>query len=143
LRRAGLWRPTIPGPREAMAIIRYSGSLDRTIRRASSELEGLKNMRIGGVSSRSIMRKQTHYLASPSSAPEPGEGPRLPLSADAKAQKQTHWWTSGSGVPRLSEGPEVPTSGKAESAKTNPISSMFTGNRHQRRRAKALATRRR
>jgi len=28
LRRAGLWRPTIPGPREAMAIIRYSGSLE-------------------------------------------------------------------------------------------------------------------
>src|ERR1019366_4090720 len=32
LRRAGLWRPTIPGPREALAIARYSGSLDRAIR---------------------------------------------------------------------------------------------------------------
>ena len=26
LRRAGLWRPTIPAPREAMAIIRYEGT---------------------------------------------------------------------------------------------------------------------
>src|SRR5580704_1236668 len=30
-----------------------------------------------------------------------------------------------------------------ESAKTNPLSAMFMGNRHQRRRAKALAKRRR
>lgn len=36
---AGLWRPTIPGPREARAIIRYSGSLDRALRRASSSCE--------------------------------------------------------------------------------------------------------
>jgi hypothetical protein len=48
LRRAGLWRPTIPGPREANAIIRYMGSLDRTIRRATSELQGLKTLRNGG-----------------------------------------------------------------------------------------------
>ena len=42
LLRAGLWMPTIPGPRAAQAIIRYSGSIDRAIHRAASELEGLK-----------------------------------------------------------------------------------------------------
>jgi hypothetical protein len=113
LRRAGLWRPTIPGPREARAIIRYSGSLDRAIRRASSDLEGLKNMRLGGALSRSIVQKQTHYSATPS------------------------------GVRRLGEGPQVATSSPTENGKTNPLSSMFAGNRHQRRRAKALASRRR
>jgi hypothetical protein len=60
LRRAGLWRPTIPGPREAKAIIRYGGCLDRTIRRASSELNALKKMRIGGASLIAKMQKQTH-----------------------------------------------------------------------------------
>jgi hypothetical protein len=143
LRRAGLWRPTIPAPREARAIIRYAGSLDRTIRRASSDLEGLKKMRIGGASARSIMRKQTHYAASPSGGPEPSEGPRMPRSADAKMQKQTHYVASPSGVLRLGEGPRVPPTSATKNAKTNPISSMFTGNRHQRRRAKALAARRR
>ena len=44
-------RPTIPGPREAMAIIRYAGGLDRAIHRAASELEGLRKTRIGGTSS--------------------------------------------------------------------------------------------
>ncbi len=48
LRRAGLWQPTLPGPREAKAIIRYSGSLDRTIRQAYRELHVAKTMRNGG-----------------------------------------------------------------------------------------------
>jgi hypothetical protein len=96
LRRAGLWRPTIPGPREARAIIRYSGSLDRAIRRASASLEGLKALRKGGTASISKVEKQTHFEAAGS---------------------------------------------KHENAKTNPLSSMFMGNRHQRRRARALAAR--
>ena len=112
LRRAGLWRPTIPGPRDAMAIMRYSGSLDRTIRRATSELEGLKKMRLGGAPRHLKAEKQTHLEASPTSVLRPGEGPRVTPSPAAK------------------------------NAKTNPLSSMFTGNRHQRRRAKALAARR-
>jgi hypothetical protein len=127
LRRAGLWGPTIPGPREAMAIARYSGSLDRTMRRAASELEGLKSMRIGGASSRSIVQKQTHYSASPRSGHEAAKGPRRAPSTPPKTQKQTHFETS----------PSI-----HENAKTNPLSSMFTGNRHERRRAKALAARR-
>ena len=128
LRRAGLWRPTIPGPREARAIIRYGGSLDRAIRRAISNLEGLKNLRIGRVSTPSKMQKQTHYSASPNGGPESGERPRTPPSAHSNPQKQSHYAAP------------APTH---ENAKTNPLSSMFTGNRHERRSAKALAARRR
>jgi hypothetical protein len=112
LRRAGLWCPTIPGPREANAIIRYEGRLNRAIRHASAELHASKKMRIGGVSSMLKVQKQTHYSASPNGVLRPGEEPQVATSAEAK------------------------------DAKTNPLSSMFTGNRHERRRAKALAARR-
>jgi hypothetical protein len=111
LRRAGLWGPTIPGPRDANAIIRYRGSLDRTIRRASAELEGLKALRIGRVARATKMQKQTHYSASPRSGPEAAEGPR------------------------------GASSGAHENAKTNPLSSTFMGNRHAWRRARAMARR--
>jgi len=127
LRRAGLWRPTIPGPREANAIIRYSGSLDRTIRRASSELEGLKSLPPGGVSRQQKVQKQTHFAESVRGGPEASEALGMPFSAATKVQKQTHFEASPS---------------KDENAKANPLSSMFTGNRHARRRAKALAGRR-
>ena len=127
LRRSGLWRPTIPGPREAGAILRYSGCLDRAIRRAASDLEGLKSQRIGGFSLISKTQKQTHYSASPRSAAETAEGPRIVPPSRPKVQKQTHFEASAS---------------IHENAKTNPLSSMFTGNRHERRRAKALAARR-
>ena len=43
LRRAGLWKPTIPGEREAKAIIRYLGRLDRTIYAAVAQLKMRKN----------------------------------------------------------------------------------------------------
>ena len=88
-------------------------------------------------------QKQTHFEASLRSGPEAAEGPRMPLSADAKLQKQTHYSASPSGRPEAAEGPRVAISSTTENAKTNPLTSMFTGNRHQRRRAKALATRRR
>jgi hypothetical protein len=113
LRLAGLWRPTIPAPRQAQAIIRYGGSLDRAIRRASAELDGLQAMRMGGKPSLSKVQKQTH------------SGSRRPK---VKKQKQTHF--QGSAPIR-------------ENAKTNPLTSTFTGNRHQRRRAEALAKRER
>jgi hypothetical protein len=171
LRRAGLWHPTIPGPREAQAIIRYGGSLDRTIRRASSCLEGLKSLRIGGFSRGSKLQKQTHYSGPPSNGPEAAEGPRMSRCSGAKMQKQTHYSASPNSGPepgegprvapsrisenaktnrseaspnsvlRLGEGPQMATSSKAQNAKTNPLTSMFTGNRHARRRAKALAAR--
>jgi hypothetical protein len=143
LRRAGLWRPTIPGPREAQAIIRYAGSLDRAIRRAASELAGLKNMRLGGASSNLRVQKQTHYEAPPSGVPRLRGGPRTPQHSVTKVQKQTHYSASPSNCSEAAEGPRMAGSSTFENAKTNPLSSMFAGNRHQRRRAKALATRRR
>ncbi len=142
LRRAGLWRPTIPGPREARAIIRYGGSLDRAIRRAASDLEGFKSMRIGDVSLNSKVRKQTHYSASPNSVLRLGEGPRMPSAAATKVQKQTHYSASPRSGPEAAEGPRMAPLAISKNAKTNPLSSMFTGNRHARRRAKALARRR-
>ena len=163
LRRAGLWRPTIPAEREAKAIIRYEGCIDRAIRRATSQLEILKNMRTGGASSMPAshrkVQKQTHYSASPSSGPE---------ALRRAFAKRLECWASPISGPEAAEGPRVlhenaktnplatsPRSGHEaveqsstanlelhENAKTNPLSSMFPGNRHQRRRAKALARRR-
>jgi hypothetical protein len=126
LRRAGLWQPTIPGPREARAIIRYSGSLDRAIRSASRELQALKILRSAGASRLQKVQKQTHYSASPSSVLSAARSTPSAAPATAKVQKQTHFEAS----------PSID-----ENAKTNPLSSMFTGNRHERRRAKALANR--
>ncbi len=154
LRRAGLWRPTIPGPREARAIIRYEGCLNRAIRRAASELQGLKNMRIGGTSPRSKMQKQTHYSASPNSGPEalrrafaqrfdvpasPNSGPEALRRAfaqrfDVPASPNNH--------PEAAEAPRSTPTSEVKNAKTNPLTSMFPGNRHERRRARALAKRR-
>jgi len=94
LRRAGLWRPTIRGPREATAILRYEGSLNRAIRRATSELHALKNIRIGGAPLLSKAQKQTHHSASPNSGPEAAEGPLTLRSLLQKVQKQTHFEAS-------------------------------------------------
>jgi hypothetical protein len=139
LRRAGLWGPTIPGPRDAMAIIRYSGRLDRAIRRAASDLESLKSFRPGGASSRLKVQKQTHFSASPRGGLERREGPRAPVSGSQKVQKHTHFEASPRSGPEAAEGPRMAISSEVKNAKTNPLSSMFTGNRHERRRAKALA----
>jgi hypothetical protein len=109
LRRAGLWRPTIPAPKEALAIARYCGSLDRAFHRALSNLEELRAMRIGGPRPSLKTREQSHYEASPN------------------------------GVLRAAEGPRVRTTPIAKNDGTNPLSPAFAGNRHQRRRAQALA----
>jgi len=143
LRRAGLWRPTIPGPREAQGIIRYSGSLDRAIRRASSDLEGLRSHRNAGFSSVAKVQKQTHYSGPPSNGPEAAEGPRVSRHSGAEMQKQTHYSASPNSGPEPGEGPRVATSSEPKNAKTNPLSPMFRGNRHERRRAKVLASRER
>jgi len=142
LRRAGLWRPTIPGPREARAIIRYSGSLDRAIRQATSRLESLKNLRIGGLSSTTKVQKQTHFSAAPSNGAEVAAGSRRSLSILRELQNQTHFAAVASEDLRLGEGPQEALRLIGVSEQTNPLSSMFTGNRHQRRRAKTLAARR-
>jgi hypothetical protein len=130
MRRAGLWRPTIPGPREANAICRYMGRLERTIRSAATELEGLKAFRSGGRFGAAKTRKQTHY-------PVPGLGERTigsqktnPLRAPVRNVREALRRTSPA------------TDDDLEIAKTNPLSAMFPGNRHARRRAAALARRR-
>jgi hypothetical protein len=116
LRRAGLWRPTIAAPREARAIIRYSSTLERSIRRATTELEGRRNLGVAGM----IGRRPT----------------------GAKVQKQTHFAPSPDGGQTTVHGLQATPRAIIENAKANPLTSMFTGNRHQRRRAKALAKRR-
>ncbi len=174
LRRAGLWKPTIPGPREAMALIRYQGRLDRAIRGAMADLEGFRSLRSAAASHRKV-QKQTHYSASPNNGPEARrrasaqrfDGPepaeeRCRSSIDR--QKQTHFLqqnrgisvnacgvtdaigrrgeTSSSGVLSAARRTSNTTTQIGENAKTNPLSSMSTGNRHARRRAQALARRR-
>lgn len=126
LRRAGLWQPTIPGPREARAIIRYSGSLERTIRSASRELETLKILRSAGASRAQKVQKQTHFPAAPNSGLSTARSTPGGMQPLEKVQKQTHFLAS----------PSID-----ENAKANPLSSMFIGNRHERRRAKALSKR--
>jgi len=143
LRRAGLWRPTIPGPREARAIIRYSGRLDRTIREAASLLQSLKSLGIGNESSGIRTQKQTHYSASPNNGSGHNEGPGTPSAQDTKTQKQTHCEPSASSGPEALQTTSHIMYEASENAKANPLSSMFMGNRHARRRAKALAKRRR
>ncbi len=128
LRRAGLWRPILPGPRETAAIIRYQGSLDRNIHRTFAELAELKKLRFGAHPLKQKTQKQTHFKGSPRSGPEAAEGPPMARTPFEEAQKQTHF-------------DEVEEN--ADTEKTNPLNPMFMGNRHERRRAKALAKRHR
>ena len=145
LRRAGLWRPTIPGPREAAAIIRYEGRLHRAIRTAIADLErnGMRNphgsRRLPAARSKS--QKQTHLSE---------ENRDLFQFADRIFRQSARIFrqqSSNRGKP-VAPGAEIAIERKSEKpsageiAKTNPLSSMFSGNRHARRRAKALARRR-
>ena len=61
LRRAGLWRPTIPGPRDAAVIIRYEGRLHRAIRAATAELQRSRNARVA-IRRHQKVQKQTHFI---------------------------------------------------------------------------------
>jgi hypothetical protein len=126
LRRAGLWKPTIPGPREAMAIVRYQGRLDRAIRGATAELEGFRSHRKA--------QEQTHFVQQ-----NRGISANAGIAADAIGRRRETFSASPC--------PDAPMTSKdttliRENTKTNPLSSMFTGNRHARRRAEALARRR-
>jgi len=142
LRRAGLWRPTIPGPREANAIMRYMSSLDRTIRHATSELQELKSVRNGGRFSSTKLQKQTHYAASRRngrSALRTTSGAGIDAFESAKTNPLR---ASGAMAPSAARRTSDGAINTRENAKTNPLSSMFTGNRHERRRAQALARQR-
>lgn len=138
LRRAGLWRPTIPGPREANAILRYQGCLDRAIRGAMADLQGLKGIRNAASSNRKV-QKQTHFVQQNSGisayADSVLRATKEPRDASSRKIR------SGGAI----TAPEA-ISATNENAKTNPLNSMFTGNfagnRHDRRRERAMARRR-
>jgi len=133
LRRAGLWKPTIPGPREAMAIIRYQGRLDRAIRVAMADLQGFRSLRSVAPSHRKV-QKQTHFL-------QQNRGISVNAGGVTGATGK-RCETSSSSVLSAARRTSNTTTQIGENAKTNPLSSMFTGNRHARRRAQALARRR-
>ncbi len=120
LRRAGLWKPSLPGPRETNFVIRCMGNLDRRIAHASSVLRELQSTRIEESSSIARTRKQSHWEKHREALRRTSDD----APPDSNSQKQTH-------SPALENELEI--------AKTNPLNSMFMGNRHERRRAKALA----
>jgi hypothetical protein len=139
LRRAGLWRPTIPGPREAFAIARYQGKLDRAIRGAMADLRGLRSMRSAAPSSRKVQKRLEASPTSVLSAPRRTSDATIRERGNVKTKPLQ---VTASGGPEAAEGRQTAIASEAKNAKTNPLSSMFMGNRHQRRRAKALARRR-
>jgi hypothetical protein len=130
LRRAGLWRPTIPGPREAAAICRYQGRLDRAIRDATANLEGRRALR-GGAASNVKSSKQTQFIQE-----NGGISHREVLGNCDGARSDT-----GTRRPEALRRTLNGTLADSENEKTKPLTSMFTGNRHQRRRARAMARR--
>lgn len=143
LRRQGLWRPTIPGPREAMAIVRYQGRLDRTIRHAASELKVLKTLRIGGSLAGPKSQKQSHCGEALRSEPERLEKALRAALAMEEIAKTNPSRAARAMVLSASRRTSTLAISRNESAKTNPLTPMFTGNRHERRRAEALAKRHR
>jgi hypothetical protein len=140
LRRAGLWRPTIPGPREAKAIIRYEGRLHRAISAATAELDASKASNRATRTGK--LQKQSHFIER-----NRGIFDSVPIGSRASARAGATRMPPA--APNEKREPRHPTSSKGwhgadqENAKTNPLSSMFGCNRHERRRAMAMARRRR
>jgi hypothetical protein len=141
LRRAGLWKPTLPGPREATAIIRYQGRLDRMIRGAMSDLRGIRSMRVAAPSNRKVGKRRE--TSSSGVLSRCGEGPRTAVPLKTKSAKTNPLRGSRALSLDSAERASEVILDDSESAKTNPLSSMFMGNRHERRRAKAIARQRR
>jgi hypothetical protein len=137
LRRAGLSRPTIPGPREAAAIIRYEGKLHRTIRGAIAELEGFRAARTAFASS-AKEPKQTHFVQENQGISKSRRWKSGATDAPAGHRRET---LSSGVLSRCGEGPQTPQSSLSESAKTKPLNPISPGNRHERRRAAARARR--
>jgi len=139
MRRAGLWGPTLPGPRAANGIVRCMGSINRAIQGAMRDLNGFQCLRSGAQHPKSLkVRKQTHLVAQNRalSLIEAAAKAHRELLKTARAARIAA--SSGTGRDATRGTPRV----APESAKTNPLSSMFMGNRHERRRAAALARRR-
>ena len=103
LRRAGLWGPTIPGPRDLGGIIRCMGRLDRRIREATSDLEGLQAIR---TMLQLKAPKQTHYPAG-----------RAAAAHRIESEKTNPLEMSSDRAPDSS----LPFRGPREIEKTNPL----------------------
>src|SRR5579862_2506202 len=138
LRRAGLWGPTLPGPRAVNGIARCMGSINRSLGRAAADLRGFQSFRSGGRSKSSKVRKQTHLIE------ENRTFSLMDLATKAHRDlaKAARAASSSSRVPSATRTTSTVPSPIVKTAKTNPLSSMITGNRHERRRAAALARRR-
>ena len=165
LRRVGLWRPTLPGEREGKAILRYLGRIDRTIQAASSQLILQKQThfsatpRSGPEARRPTPNDATSSVKSAKTNPlyprncgvfgEPGGPPTTGREArPALTVRHAAFHAGGASKFAVLGAPssfrsqkEAREATEEESAKTNPLSSMFTGNRHERRRAQALERR--
>ena len=137
LQRDGLWGPTIPDEREMRAILRYEGRLNRLI---ASAYGTLREAREGG-DAFAKLQKQTHLEVSPSTALRPGERLRTALLARYESAKTNPLGGIADQCPEAAEGPRSALLAEHESAKTNPNNPAFTGNRHERRKMKALQRR--
>ena len=141
MRRAGLWGPTLPAPRAVNGITRCMGSINRGLRRASSDLRGLQSFRRGEAPRRprqsAKLRKQTHLIE------QNRTFSLIDIAAKAHREllKTARAATSPSEAPSAVRTTSNVPSAILKNAKTNPLSSIFMGNRHERRRAAALARR--
>ena len=126
LRSAGLWEPTIPGERDANIILRLLGRLERDISYATSRLRELKNEQSCGISLLEKLKKQSHSRPESSAGLNRKIAKTNPFATRENSQNET----------------ESAILTNHENEKTNPLSSMIQGNRHERRRAKALLRRR-
>src|SRR5579862_8570930 len=135
MRKAGLWGPTLPGPRAVNGIARCMGSINRSLGRAASDLRGFQRFRGGGRYARLKVRKQTHLIE------ENRTFSLMDLATKAHRDlvKATRAVSSSSKVPSAARTTSNTPPPILKNAKTNPLSSTFTGNRHERRRAAALA----
>jgi len=142
LRRAGLWGPTLPGPRALSGITRCIGSINQSIRRATVDLQGFQRFRDGQAPRtrrRSTkLREQTHLMQENRAISLMD----LATKAHRELLQATRAVRSSGNIASAAPTTSNHASATLKNAKTNPLSSMFIGNRHERRRAAALARRR-
>jgi len=139
MRKAGLWAPTLPGPRAANGIARCLGSINRGLRRAMRDLDGFQRFRSGRQHRKSSkLRKQTHLVEQNRTL----SLMQVATKAHRDLLKAARTAASSSQRPTAARSTMDVAAHDLKTAKTNPLSSMFMGNRHERRRLAALARRR-
>jgi len=159
LRAAGLWGPTLPSPGETMAILRCECLLNRILWNAIAELESGRKSSIGADERNAKIAKTNPFAGIADECPEPrrtasGAGIRIgesektnPFDAAAgvsvagESVKTNPLRASASNGPEALRGISNGALVEEKIAKTNPFEATFIGNRHERRRAEALARR--